>query len=45
MSNKATGSEGVKMAVLDPDERSKGMDDRIVHIIHRQIIVEPKLRL
>jgi hypothetical protein len=28
------------MAVVDLDERSKGMDARIVHIMHGKIIVE-----
>jgi hypothetical protein len=46
MSNKAIGSEGFQMAVVDLYERSKGMDARIVHIImHSKIIVEAKTEI
>ncbi|MGD0915202.1 MAG: hypothetical protein ABSB22_01980 [Thermodesulfobacteriota bacterium] len=45
MSNKATGSEGFKMAGVDLDERSKGMDARMVHMMHGEIIVEAKTEI
>ena len=45
MSNKATGSEEFQRAMVDLDEESNGMDARIVHIMHGEIIAEAKTEI
>jgi len=38
----ATASDGFKLALLDLDQKLEGLDARIVHIIHDEIIVEAR---
>ncbi len=38
----ATASDGFKLALLDLDNKLEGLDARIVHIIHDEIIVEAR---
>ena len=37
-----TASDGFKLALLDLDQKLEGLDARIVHIIHDEIIVEAR---
>ena len=38
----ATASDGFKLALLDLDKKLEGLDARIVHIIHDEIVVEAR---
>jgi len=38
----ATASDGFKLALLDLDQKLEGLDARIVHIVHDEIVVEAR---